>query len=73
MSVRFEDKDEGGYAVKLVDRDTLSCEQEAKKAAIAEHLAEKECKKQVAAEKADVKENREKVNPKEMFLKATDK
>ncbi|KAL9922789.1 cysteine--tRNA ligase, cytoplasmic isoform 1-T2 [Glossina fuscipes fuscipes] len=73
LGVRLEDKDEGGYAVKLVDRDTLLCAQEAKEAAPAERLAKKECKKHVAAGKADVKENKEKVNPKEMFLKATDK
>uniref|UniRef100_A0A1A9W3Q7 Cysteine--tRNA ligase, cytoplasmic n=1 Tax=Glossina brevipalpis TaxID=37001 RepID=A0A1A9W3Q7_9MUSC len=74
LGVRLEDKADGGeYAVKLVDRETLLREREAKKAVEAARLAEKERKKQLAAEAADAKEMQKKINPKEMFLEATDK
>uniref|UniRef100_A0A1I8PRH7 Cysteine--tRNA ligase, cytoplasmic n=1 Tax=Stomoxys calcitrans TaxID=35570 RepID=A0A1I8PRH7_STOCA len=73
LGVRLEDKDGGKFAVKLVDRDTLLKEREAKKAAEAERLAEKERKKQAAAEAAAAKEAQKKINPKEMFLNETDK
>lgn len=73
LGVRLEDKDGGKFAVKLVDRETLLKERESKKAAEAERLAEKERKKQAAAEAAAAKEAQRKINPKEMFLKETDK
>lgn len=73
LGVRLEDKDNGKYAVKLVDRETLLKEKEAKKAAEAERLAEKERKKQAAAEAAAAKDAQRKINPKEMFLAETDK
>jgi len=71
--VRLEDKDGGKYAVKLVDRDSLLREREAKLAAEAEKAAEKERKKQAAAEAAAAKEAQRRVNPKEMFLCETEK
>lgn len=73
LGVRLEDKDNGKYAVKLVDRETLLKEKEAKKAAEAERLAEKERKKRAAAEAAAAKDAQRKINPKEMFLAETDK
>ncbi|XP_033152253.1 cysteine--tRNA ligase, cytoplasmic [Drosophila mauritiana] len=73
LGVRLEDKDIGKYAVKLVDRDSLLREREAKLAAEAEKAAEKERKKQAAAEAAAAKEAQRRVNPKEMFLGETEK
>ncbi|XP_039480620.1 cysteine--tRNA ligase, cytoplasmic [Drosophila santomea] len=73
LGVRLEDKDGGKYAVKLVDRDSLLREREAKLAAEAEKAAEKERKKQAAAEAAAAKEAQRRVNPKEMFLAETEK
>ncbi|KAH8348148.1 hypothetical protein KR084_004837 [Drosophila pseudotakahashii] len=73
LGVRLEDKDGGKYAVKLVDRDSLLREREAKLAAEAEKAAEKERKKQAAAEAAAAKEAQRRVNPKEMFLGETEK
>ncbi|XP_016968199.1 cysteine--tRNA ligase, cytoplasmic [Drosophila biarmipes] len=73
LGVRLEDKDGGQYAVKLVDRDSLLREREAKLAAEAEKAAEKERKKQAAAEAAAAKEAQRRVNPKEMFLGETEK
>lgn len=73
LGVRLEDKDIGKYAVKLVDRDSLLREREAKLAAEAEKAAEKERKKQAAAEAAAAKEAQRRVNPKEMFLAETEK
>lgn len=73
LGVRLEDKDGGNFAVKLVDRETLLKEREAKKALEAERQAEKERKKQAVAEAAAAKEAQRRINPKEMFLKETDK
>ncbi|KAH8402094.1 hypothetical protein KR009_009720 [Drosophila setifemur] len=73
LGVRLEDKDGGQFAVKLVDRDSLLREREAKLAAEAEKAAEKERKKQAAAEAAAAKEAQRRVNPKEMFLGETEK
>ncbi|TDG42876.1 hypothetical protein AWZ03_010696 [Drosophila navojoa] len=73
LGVRLEDKDDGKYAVKLVDRDMLLREREAKQAAEAEKALEKERKKQALAEAAAAKEAQRRVNPKEMFLNETEK
>lgn len=73
LGVRLEDKDGGQYAVKLVDKDSLLREREAKLAAEAEKAAEKERKKQAAAQAAAAKEAQRRVNPKEMFLGETEK
>lgn len=73
LGVRLEDKDDGKYAVKLVDRDMLLREREAKQAAEAERALEKERKKQALAEAAAAKEAQRRVNPKEMFLNETEK
>lgn len=73
LGVRLEDKDGGKFAVKLMDKETLLKEREAKKAAEAEKLAEKERKRQAAAEAAAAKEAQRKIDPKKMFLTETDK
>ncbi|XP_017836754.1 cysteine--tRNA ligase, cytoplasmic [Drosophila busckii] len=73
LGVRLEDKDGGKYAVKLVDRDALLREREAKQAAEAERAAEKERKKQALALAAAAKEAARRINPKDMFRSETDK
>ncbi|EDW74680.1 uncharacterized protein Dwil_GK15775 [Drosophila willistoni] len=73
LGVRLEDKDGGQFAVKLVDRDSLLREREAKLAAEAEKAAEKERKKQAAAEAAAAKEAQRRINPKDLFLSETEK
>jgi len=56
--------------VKLVGRESLLHEKEAKKVAEAAKAAKKERKK---AEKAAVRDAQKKINPQEMFLSETDK
>uniref|UniRef100_T1GS43 Cysteine--tRNA ligase, cytoplasmic n=1 Tax=Megaselia scalaris TaxID=36166 RepID=T1GS43_MEGSC len=73
LGVRLEDKDGGAFAVKLVDKDTLLKEKEAKKRAEQEKAAEKEKKKAAAAALAAAKEAQKKIDPKKMFLTETDK
>ncbi|EDW61126.1 cysteine--tRNA ligase, cytoplasmic [Drosophila virilis] len=73
LGVRLEDKDGGKFAVKLVDRDMLLREREAKQAAEAERAAEKERKKQALAEAAAAKESQRRIDPKKMFLSETEK
>ncbi|XP_064542513.1 cysteine--tRNA ligase, cytoplasmic [Drosophila montana] len=73
LGVRLEDKDGGKFAVKLVDRDMLLREREAKQAAEAERAAEKERKKQAMAEAAAAKESQRRIDPKKMFLSETEK
>lgn len=73
LGVRLEDKDNDAYAVKLVDREILLKEKEAKKQVEAEKAAEKERKKAAAAAAQAAKEAQKKINPKEMFLNETDK
>ncbi|EDW01873.1 cysteine--tRNA ligase, cytoplasmic [Drosophila grimshawi] len=73
LGVRLEDKDDGTYAVKLVDRNTLLREREAKQAIEAEKAAEKERKKKALAEAAAAKEAQRRINPKQMFLSETEK
>lgn len=72
LSVRLEDRD-GAVSIKLVDRDTLLRERDAKKRAESEKLALKEKKRQEAAAAAAASEAQRRINPKEMFLNETDK
>ncbi|XP_055855572.1 cysteine--tRNA ligase, cytoplasmic [Episyrphus balteatus] len=73
LGVRLEDRECGEFALKLVDKDTLLKEREAKKALEAEKAAEKERKKQAAEAANAAKEAQKKIDPKKMFLSETDK
>lgn len=73
LGIRLEDKDSGTFAVKLVDRESLLKEREAKKAVEKEKVVEKERKKQDAAAAAAVKDAQRKIDPKIMFLQETEK
>lgn len=73
LGVRLEDRDCGEFAIKLVDKETLLKEREAKKVLEAEKAAEKERKKQAAAAANAAKEAQKKIDPKKMFLNETDK
>lgn len=59
--------------MKLVDRETLLKEREAKKALDAEKSAEKERKRLEAAAAQSAKDAQRKIDPKEMFLSETEK
>ncbi|KAK5650865.1 hypothetical protein RI129_001894 [Pyrocoelia pectoralis] len=67
VGVRLEDKEGGGSAVKLVDRETLLKEKEAKRQAEADKLAEKERKRAELAAAQAAKEAQRRIPPKEMF------
>uniref|UniRef100_A0A1L8DFF5 Cysteine--tRNA ligase, cytoplasmic n=1 Tax=Nyssomyia neivai TaxID=330878 RepID=A0A1L8DFF5_9DIPT len=69
LGVRLEDKEGAPTAVKLVDRETLLREREAKRAA----EVEKAKKKAEAAAAAAAKEAQKRINPRQMFLRETDK
>ncbi|XP_034476754.1 cysteine--tRNA ligase, cytoplasmic [Drosophila innubila] len=73
LGVRLEDKDDGKFAVKLVDREMLLREREAKQAAEAEKAAEKARKKQALEAAAAAKEAQRRINPKDMFTSETEK
>lgn len=73
LGVRLEDRDGGAVSIKLVDREELLRERDAKKRAEAEKQALKEKKRQDAAAAAAALEAQRKINPKEMFLSETDK
>lgn len=73
VGVRLEDREGGPSAVKLVDKETLLREREAKRALEAERAAEKERKKAEAAAAQAAKDAQKKINPKEMFVHETDK
>ncbi|XP_055904934.1 cysteine--tRNA ligase, cytoplasmic [Eupeodes corollae] len=73
LGVRLEDRECGEFALKLVDKETLLKEREAKKNLEAEKAAEKERKKQAAAAANAAKEAQKKIDPKKMFLGETDK
>lgn len=73
VGVRLEDREGEPSAVKLVDRDTLLKEKEAKKRAELEKSAEKERKKAELAAAQAAKEAQRKIKPNEMFLTETDK
>ncbi|GAB0099473.1 Cysteine--tRNA ligase, cytoplasmic [Sergentomyia squamirostris] len=69
LGVRLEDKEGAPTAVKLVDRDTLLREREARRAAD----AEKARKRAEVAAAAAAKEAQKRIDPKLMFLSETDK
>ncbi|XP_063710173.1 cysteine--tRNA ligase, cytoplasmic [Culicoides brevitarsis] len=73
LGVRLEDREGKPSALKLVDRETLLKEREAKKALEAEKLAEKERKKAELAAAQAAKEAQKKINPLEMFKLEKDK
>ncbi|KAF2905309.1 hypothetical protein ILUMI_00863 [Ignelater luminosus] len=73
VGVRLEDREGGGSAVKLVDKETLLKEKEAKKQAELEKLKEKEKKKAEQAAAQAAKEAQKKIPPTEMFKAETDK
>ncbi|XP_046394235.1 cysteine--tRNA ligase, cytoplasmic [Ischnura elegans] len=68
FGVRLEDHEGRGAVVKLVDKETLMREREAKKAAEDEKLAEKERKKAEQALLQAQKDAQRKIPPSEMFL-----
>lgn len=73
LGVRLEDREGGPSAVKLVDRDSLLKEREAKRMADAQKAAAKEKKRLEAAAAAAAAEAQRKIKPSEMFLHETDK
>lgn len=73
LGVRFEDREGAAASIKLVDRETLLRERDAKKQAEAQKQALKEKKKQEQAAAAAALEAQRKINPKEMFLQEIDK
>lgn len=73
LGVRLEDRENGASAVKLVDREQLLRERDAKRAAEAERLAEKERKRAAAAAVLVAKEAQRRIDPVQMFRHETDK
>lgn len=73
LGVRLEDRDAGAFSIKLMDREMLMRERDAKKQAEAQKQALKEKKRQEAAAAAAALDAQRKINPKEMFLNETDK
>lgn len=73
VGVRLEDHEGEGSIVKLVDRETLIKEKEAKKLLDAEKAAEKERKRLEAAAAAAAKDAQKKIPPNEMFILETEK
>lgn len=73
VGVRLEDKDGGRSAIKLVDKEVLLKEKEAKKLAELEKAAEKEKKRAELAAQAAEREAQKRIPPCEMFKKDTGK
>lgn len=73
VGVRLEDREGQSSAVKLMDRETLLKEKEAKKQAELEKQAEKERKKAELLAAQAAKEAQRKIPPSEMFKTETDK
>lgn len=73
VGVRLEDQEGSASAVKLMDRESLLREKEAKKKAEAEKVAEKERKKAEQALALVQRDAQRKIKPSEMFLSETDK
>lgn len=73
LGVRLEDRDGAPSALKLVDREVLLKEREAKRAEEAKKAAEKERKKAEAASAAAAKDAQRRINPVDMFRAETDK
>lgn len=73
LGVRLEDRENASSSIKLVSRETLLKEREAKKLVEAQKAELKEKKRQEAAAAASALEAQKKINPREMFLHETDK
>ncbi|XP_001648945.2 cysteine--tRNA ligase, cytoplasmic [Aedes aegypti] len=73
LGVRLEDREGNLSALKLVDRDVLLKEREAKRAEEARKAAEKERKKAEAAAAQAAKDAQRKINPVDLFRSETDK
>lgn len=73
LGVRLEDRETGPSAVKLVDRETLLRERDAKRALEAEKAAEKERKRVAAEAVTAAKEAQRRIKPTDMFRSETDK
>lgn len=73
VGVRLEDREVPPARVKLVDKETLLKEREAKQKLEEAKAAEKERKKNELAQAAALKEAKRKIAPHEMFLPETDK
>lgn len=73
LGVRLEDRESAAASIKLVDRETLLRERDAKKQAEALKQAQKEKKQQEAAAAAALIEAQRKINPSKMFLNESDK
>lgn len=73
LGVRLEDREGAAVSIKLVSRDTLLKEREAKRLLEEQKNAAKDKKQQEAAAAAALLEAQRKVNPKDMFLHETDK
>lgn len=73
LGVRLEDREGNASALKLVDREVLFKEREAKRSEEARKAAEKERKKAEAAAAQAAKDAQRKINPVDLFRSETDK
>ncbi|XP_065085551.1 cysteine--tRNA ligase, cytoplasmic [Ochlerotatus camptorhynchus] len=73
LGVRLEDREGNASALKLVDREVLLKEREAKRSEEARKAAEKERKKAEAAAAQAAKDAQRKINPVDLFRSETDK
>lgn len=73
LGVRLEDREGAASSIKLISRETLLKEREAKKLLEAQKLAAKEKKRKEAETAAAALEAQRKISPKDMFLHETDK
>lgn len=73
LGVRLEDKENGPAAIKLMSKEALLKEREQKKAQELEKALEKERKRLEQLALQEAREAQKRINPKEMFLKETDK
>lgn len=73
LGVRLEDREGAASSIKLVSRETLLKEREAKRLAEIEKLAAKDKKRQESIVAAAALEAQRRINPKIMFLNETDK
>lgn len=73
LGVRLEDKESAAVSIKLVDREILLRERDAKKQAEAAKLAQKEKKRLEAEAALAAADAQRKIDPKIMFLHESDK
>lgn len=73
VGVRLEDSNEGTFKVKLVNKEELLKEKEAKKKLELEKAFEKEKRKAEAVSAAAAKEAQKRISPNEMFRLEKDK